>query len=380
MIPLLATVTKDQATVSFPAAFSAWGYRHAIVIPQTASVLTDFPVYVKLGDLSATWWAAVKSASVSTAQGSSVGGDIRITQSDGESEVPFDPVWVDGTAEDGELHFKATTSNTGTVTYYIYGGNNGASPYAVDATYGAQAVWSDYELVAHDGKTDSSGNFTPTSNGTPEDTTGKIGPAQSLEGSDCHYISGSAVAALVNGIDTTSVTIQAWVSGVFTPGLSQYMPVCYWVDADNQPRLRLYLLRINTGGVVYLTFSVTGDSGGNKQAQDITALNISAGVLVRGTYSDTNGARAYINGGLFASDSGGAGSISQFETTDKLPIGGAAIDGAIQSELGNVNLASRVICEFRIRLAEVSADWDAAEYANQNAPASWYSVGTVEAN
>jgi len=150
----------------FPPAFSAWSARQEITIPQTASALTDFPVYVDLSGLSATMWAAITSANVATAQGDAYGGDIRITQSDGTTEVPFEPVSVLQATSDGELHFKADTSDAATTKYYIYAGNSGASAYAVDATYGAENVWSaNTAFCVHDGGgTDSVAGLAPSAN------------------------------------------------------------------------------------------------------------------------------------------------------------------------------------------------------------------------
>lgn len=93
-----------------------WDHRKQITIAASEidSDLTDFPVYVDLSDLGSDFFSGVKDN----------GGDIRITTSDGEAELPREVVSVDTSGETGELHFKADSlSSSAGTDFYIYYGN-----------------------------------------------------------------------------------------------------------------------------------------------------------------------------------------------------------------------------------------------------------------
>jgi penicillin-binding protein-related factor A (putative recombinase) len=126
-----------------------WTLFDTITIASTSidANLTDFPVYVNLADLSATFWATTPTGS------STVGTDIRVTTAD-NTEVPRELVFASSTAETGELHFKAPTisSSTDTIFKIWYNGTT-TGDYARDATYGTEHVWSNgYVGVWHLGE------------------------------------------------------------------------------------------------------------------------------------------------------------------------------------------------------------------------------------
>ena len=81
---------------------AAWLYRDAIVINSAAidSELTDFPVYLDLSDFDAEFFTNVATD----------GGDIRITTSDGVTEVAREIVAIDTGAQTGELYFGTNPS------------------------------------------------------------------------------------------------------------------------------------------------------------------------------------------------------------------------------------------------------------------------------
>lgn len=111
----------------------AWGRRVKITVNESlvSEGLTDFPVYLDLDDLPAAFFANVQSD----------GDDIRITEADGVTEVPYELVSIDTGATTGELHFKADLASTTDTEFFIYYGNSGAAGYAASATYGSQNVW-----------------------------------------------------------------------------------------------------------------------------------------------------------------------------------------------------------------------------------------------
>lgn len=112
---------------------AGWGRRIKITVDngQVAEGLTDFPVYVDLSTLPAGFFTAVRGD----------GGDIRVTRSDGISEVPFELGSINTTLRTGELHFRADLASTTDSEFYIYYNNPSATAYAPTATFGARNVW-----------------------------------------------------------------------------------------------------------------------------------------------------------------------------------------------------------------------------------------------
>lgn len=123
-----------------------WTRKAKITINSTkvAGDLTDYPVFFKLEDLGSghDFWSEVLST----------GADIRITESDEETEIPVEVVEIDTTAKTGEVHFKVdgTLSSSSDTDFWLFYGNSGASLPAEDATYGRENVWkSTYAGVWH---------------------------------------------------------------------------------------------------------------------------------------------------------------------------------------------------------------------------------------
>jgi hypothetical protein len=99
---------------------------------QVGSDLTDFRVYVDLSDLPAAFWDTVADG----------GGDIRCYKSDGSTELAREVVFCDQATDTGELHilYAGTLSSSSDTTIQIHC-DGSSSDYAVDATYGRNAVW-----------------------------------------------------------------------------------------------------------------------------------------------------------------------------------------------------------------------------------------------
>lgn len=122
---------------------ASWLYRVSVESQNAKVVEAVTNVYVKLDSLPAGFHTNVKAGGV----------DIRVTQSDGTTEVARDPIYDAGT-DKGELHFDSTGIQTGSdVTWYIYYGNAAASDYAEDAEFGREAVYdANYKGVWHLGE------------------------------------------------------------------------------------------------------------------------------------------------------------------------------------------------------------------------------------
>ena len=99
------------------------------------------PVYLDLANLDNSFWTYAKSDC----------SDIRMTSSDGTTEIARELVTCNSGAKTGEIHFKAPSlSSSANTDFYVYFGNGGASDYASSSTYGANNVWdSNYKGVWH---------------------------------------------------------------------------------------------------------------------------------------------------------------------------------------------------------------------------------------
>ena len=122
----------------------SWPYRLKLTIDATKvdADLTNFPVYVDLNDLPSGFHTNVNQTDAR---------DIRVTKSDGLTELPREVVFYTAASDTGELHFQysGTLSGTTNTDIYIYYGNAGASDYAATDTYGRNNVWTGYEGAYH---------------------------------------------------------------------------------------------------------------------------------------------------------------------------------------------------------------------------------------
>jgi uncharacterized delta-60 repeat protein len=191
----------------------SWAYRKAITIQssQVDSNLSDFPVYVDMADLGADFFSNVNGD----------GGDIRITTSDGQTEMAREIVDINTGGQTGELHFEADSlSSSSDTVFYIYYGNGGASDYAVTDTYGRNAVWSNaYDAVWHlEEEVAGIGNANlyvdSTGNGNDGDDevtatgqTGRLGNGQELDGA-ADYIN---MGDVLDKADPADFTLESWI-------------------------------------------------------------------------------------------------------------------------------------------------------------------------
>lgn len=106
-----------------------------ITVAQQSSTLTDFPVFINLGDIpsGSDFWANVTR------------DNMRAFDSDGGTQLPLDIYSFDSGANTGVVIVKRTLSGSSTTTIFLDTG--GTSEAAVTDPLGAEAVWSDYETV-----------------------------------------------------------------------------------------------------------------------------------------------------------------------------------------------------------------------------------------
>lgn len=343
----------------------SWPYRVTITINhlEVDADLTDFPVYIDLSDLPAEFHTNVNSD----------GGDIRVTQSDGITEVPREVVFYNAASDTGELHFKGTLSSSVDTTFYIYYGNTGASDYAIDATYGAENVWTNnYIAVLHlqeavntmaGGYLDSTANDhdgTGVSMSISESSS-PLGNAQNFDGV-ADYIglpSGGGMA----GVNTGTIEVLVKWSGTQDAGYNNYGHV---IGRQHDGVYTNQIIGLNgsdpsTAQVIWDSYSYSTQvtSGGvvGDGAWNYVAVGYSSG--------DTN---LYLNA-VKEPTNGEAGTINS-STTAPLTIGAWIDAGGAYS--------TSAISEVRLSNVKRSDSWIAAGYSNQNTPNTFYTVGAEE--
>lgn len=191
---------------------SSWDYRVKVTVDkdQIDSDLSNVAVFVALSDLPADFHTNVNGD----------GSDIRVTKSDGETEVAREVVVYDDTGDTGELHFLAegtnSISSSTDTDFYIYYGNSGASDYAIDATYGAENVWGRCAIVLHlegDAVDSTTNDNDFSSSGTPDysSTYGALGGQgaywDSTSGTDYIYLPNASKTGVDFSADYTVLTL-----------------------------------------------------------------------------------------------------------------------------------------------------------------------------
>lgn len=339
---------------------SSWLYRVKISIEgdEVGSTLTNFPVYVDLSTLPAGFHTNVKSD----------GSDIRVTSSDGETELAREVVAYDSGTDTGELHFLAPSISSSLDTeFYIYYGNSAATDYAPDATYGAENVWVDYLYVSHDGGlVDSTGNLTPTNYSTST-VTGKVGQARSFNGSS-QYVDLNTTSLLNS---ETEATVQAWVK--LDSSVSRDHPIIskwnssgwvFWVDdATTSP----------SGFTDTVAFAPDAGATDNGRVNGTTGIvSASTWYLFHGTFDASSYIRLYRNGSL--NNDNTTSVISSFASTGHDTYVGNS------PHVSNIKWFEGDMDELRITNIARPTDWIYAEYSNQETPTTFYTLGSQETN
>ncbi len=326
--------------------------------------LTDFPVYVDLADLSATFWATTPSAA------DTVGTDIRVTTGTSSPyEIPRELVFASSTAQTGELHFKAPTiSSTTDTTFRIYYNGDTTGDYATTSTYGAQSVWTEYELVLHgDSYIDSTANaYEFTSNGNAATTTtGQLGDSFVFDGTG-DYLSRSSLPPL-EGINT--YTISAW----------SYMDTLGTTANADDGMIFSYKQDNTTGGSL-LWYNVNADGTGDQVYTFLGSTDRVNGVTTPAvtTWNHVAGRRSGATRDLVfngVEDNTASGITDNLASSQAVRIGGwdNANSGSSFDLDGQVD-------ELRVSTSALSDAWLAAEYLNQSTTTDFYTVNLTGAS
>ena len=353
-----AAAIVDNATVNFTAV--AWvqcdyQFRKSITINfgQVTGDQTNFPVLINL-----------PSDSELAANARSDGFDIAFTDSTGLVQLDYEREEFDSNT--GELvawvRIPNLSSSVNTVIYLYYGdpdATDQANPVGVwDSNF--QGVWHLEELVADEAvggtHTDSSGTGNDGTQNNNGPVAGQIGGAQDFDGTaDEITVSG------FTGISSFPVTISAWSAATADNGSFRAAAT------------------IGTANDEYLGIGWAADPDPNEQteiaARDTVGFQDMGGPIVSnndwthivGVFVSTTERRLYVDGGLFGTDTV---SVTEPSAYDKFHMG-----ELLQSTNGFMQ-----IDEVRVSDSIRSLTWIQTEYNNQNAPSSFYTVGSAEPN
>lgn len=353
---------------------TGWGYR-AKITTQNGKVdadLTDYPIYVNLADFGSGHgiWSQVLST----------GADIRVTKSDGTTEVPIQVVAIDTSAKTGELHFKAsgTLSGTSNADYYIYYGNGDASAYATSATYGRDNVWTaNYNAVWHMNEDptgsapqliDSTGHGNSgTYQGTGTSdliTSGKIGKSTDFDPADGNYYTIPDSSYLDA---TSSCTMQFWTYiDAYTVNYAMFLSKQSGAGVHQG-----YTFGVDTGlsnEAYYRSFKLTGfndqlDTSGN------AALGLGAWKFLHTVIGGASSypGTFYKNGTSQEADSTG----QDFDANDVVLCIGTGQHSRTLYIDGQMD-------EVRISGIERAITWMSTEYNNQNSSSTFYTIAAQE--
>ena len=296
---------------------------------DVAATLSDYPSYVDLSRLGITTLAEAQSVRV-------YADEAKTTE------------WAREIVSATEMHVKIPSLTSTTDIYVDYDGVR--ADYAVGATYGRNAVWSDYVAVMHfDDATNSTGGTTPSATSMTYGA-GKIGDAGNGAGSGYVTIADSAALTFTNGY-----TVQCW-------------------SFFNALPTTLYRM-IHKENASPSEYSMYGFDGADQKI--LHTVNGARNAISTSTNTDVNSvwtqfhfvydrtrARTYLNAVQEASTSysanlnNNAGALSLFGTS----AGGAKWNGKMD--------------EFRARAGGVSANWITTEYNNQNDEATFWGTWT----
>lgn len=316
----------------------------AVAVDHTkvAADLTDFPLFVDLGDMPSGFWSTVVDG----------GGDIRCYDAS-SNPLAREVVSCDTGTQTGELWVKCDLSSTVDTALTVTVDGTSTEPAAA-STYGSQAVWPDYDAVWHFATADSINSAGSSHNlsgrGGPTTATGKIGTGGDVSVS---YRRWAIDTFLASG--STALTLSAWMKpsafngdgNIIRSGALATGTVHAGFDRDGWPYARM-------GG----SASYYPQSGWRP--------TIGAWSKVDVVYTDTVGLDYYANGGLQGSKAYPASALP----ADFYLIAAGWND--ISSER-----VSGVWDEIRLSAVARTADWIATEYANQSAPATFYLIDGV---
>lgn len=338
----------------------------SIAGPSLFGNVSNFPVYLNLDDLPGSFFNSVQAD----------GDDIRLTEEDGVSELPFELVSIDTSGGTGQLYFKAPSLLISTTTnFYLYFGNSTSTSYSTSASYGRDNVWTEsYIAVYHleesqSGTGNASVYVDSTGNGyngndyvAATGKIGKLGSGQEFDNANTDYI--TLPYQILNG--ATNVTTSMWFR-------SSTATIHSLISGANYSEANEYLLwlRGDTSNVELFSH------GEPREVYGVSSLYDNAWRMITAVLDDSaNQARLYINGAE-DNQSPSSANVSALNISS-----GGLMIGQDQDSVGGGFQSNQELDGYidEVRMSGVvrSSGWIANEYSNQNSPTSFYTIGTIE--
>lgn len=351
--------------MAFPGDYTKY---QEIVIDNTkvSADLTDYPCYVDLSNLS-------KAGSDIFDTCRSDGGDIRITKSDGTTQLPREVVFIDTTAKTGELHFKftGTLSSSSDTTVRIWYNGVDTEP-AADSTYGSEAVWSDYEVVHHM-QQDPSGSAPQMLDSTANDQHGSSAGSMTTGDSVDGKLSGKALQ--FDGSDDEIAIADSVILGNVFDSYGTAWSYQSWFKDDNGTNQNLYNGKggppsLFTGGLSGTVPNIHFRQNATQEdritgSTDITNQTWHHVVFQNTTSYAANDFQFFVDGSQDTTSNSDDGMTAAGSPANSNPWYYGS-DGVTHTE-GTQD-------EVRIRLGNLSGSWWATEYNNHNSPSTFYST------
>lgn len=350
---------------------SAWTKRVKITIDQSKVVgpLVQFPIYIDLRHMPISFFNDCLAN----------GADLRVTKSDGVTQLARELVFIQKTANAGELHFIADNLSQGaSLEFYLYYGNNTAIEPAPNSTYGKNNVWiNNYVGVWHlqepannfnRGYQDST-SYINHANGVSMALTaikGKLsGKAQDFDGT-ADYIFVPNSNALEN-LTESSFTLSAWhYSDQVPENIPWYNSFDALICKPGEHTGIFYNYNANYLSTIWagpLSYDINSNQKPINEwhyaSQVVDAVN---GARMESFFVDGNqqGSALY------------SGALRDYSTTP-FKFGACNIPGIDWDWVLNGKLD-----EIRISKTNRSAAWIKTEFNNQSSPNTFYSISAVE--
>jgi len=331
---------------------SSWTYRQKITVDATKvdEVFSLLPIYTSR--LNLDFFDNAKAGAA----------DIRITQSDGTTEIARYVVAHDATAHTGLIlaNVLADVSISTDTDYYVYYGNAAASDHATSATYGRDAVFSEYEGAYMPGMTLS--DLT----GAGRDLTAVATPttaASTYEGITAAVYNGTTQGHYHTGVAVTNWPMTIEALAYIANTTSNRPAVALVSTASNSPQA--YVGFAQTADKISMT--VNGDSGSTSTAETSTTYVANTYYHMMGTRdANTGTSTAYKNGGSSGTES----------TTITTPTFNTTSIGYLKLATPSTFLAGRVAVALLSNSVR-SADYSNTMY-NAWSTSGFFTAGAIE--
>jgi len=286
------------------------------------------------------------------------GGDLRVClNSDGTGQLPLEVVSFDNVADTAQLWVRFPTYSSSARSCWLFYGKAGETQPLFTNEFGRNSVWADYELVFHgNSPVESTGNITPTLGNVTLSSDSKFGSSYSFNGSNSRI----DFNLPTNPANSAIWTLQAWAK--VTNNVTSNGSITSIADKDvtnSQDRVTTE----NNSDVSVTTFGGTGgDIRGNTGiANSNYAWNLYEYQLDSGT------ANLFVNN-VNLGNSSATGNVTAF---DRVTLGATADSTPVFWFNGHIQ-------EARLSYFNLTPARRELEYANQNAPNTFWTTGTPE--